>query len=551
MRSLRAPRAAGKFFVDIVSPSHYDDDGYVIQWFRALVPVNSLGCVYALAKDVADRRALGESVEVVVNAYDERHTVIPVRRITRRILANGGRGVVLLAGVQTNQMPRAMDLAREFRRAGVQVAVGGFHVSGCLAMLPELPEELRELQAMGVALFAGEAEGRMQALLEDACSQSLKPLYNHLGDLPDLVGHPTPTLPRSLCRKNLFFGAFDAGRGCPFDCSFCTIINVQGRRPRARSVEDVERALREGLALGIRRFFISDDNFSRNPDWEPILDRLIAIREQEQARFKIFLQVDALSHTIPGFIEKAARAGCNRVFIGLESLSPDDLASVKKRHNLVSEYGPMLQAWRLRGVTTFCPYLIGLPSDTPESIARDVATIQRELPVDFLQPFILTPLPGSAYHKSLQAAGAWMEPDLNRYDLEHVTTEHPRMSGAEYWGAYQDAWHRYYSPEHIETLIRRAKRDGLGTRHMADAIQGFYGSFRFEGLHPYQVGIFRRRVRTTRRPGLPVERRVAFHLRETRRALQKYTAFALFSLQLQRIRRRVERESFPSPEPAH
>jgi len=111
----------------------------VIQWFRAFVPSNSLACLYGLVQDVEDRRALGDDLEIVATAYDECHTVIPVRKIIRRIRANGGQGVVFLAGVQTNQMPRAADLARHFREAGIQVAIGGFHVSGCLAMLPTCP----------------------------------------------------------------------------------------------------------------------------------------------------------------------------------------------------------------------------------------------------------------------------------------------------------------------------------------------------------------------------------------------------------------------------
>ncbi len=156
------------FFVEIIKPSHYDDDGYVIQWLKAFIPSNSLACLYALAHSAGKRHVLGDHVDVVVNAYDESNTVIPTREIIRRIQTAQGRGVVFLAGVQTNQFPRAADLAREFRAAAVPVIVGGFHVSGCLAMLPDLPADLRELQEQGVALFAGEAEGRMEQLLSDA-----------------------------------------------------------------------------------------------------------------------------------------------------------------------------------------------------------------------------------------------------------------------------------------------------------------------------------------------------------------------------------------------
>ena len=76
--------------------------------------------------------------------------------------------------------------------------------------------------------------------------------------------------------------SFDAGRGCPFQCSFCTIINVQGRKSRRRSPDDVERIIRENVAQGLKSFFITDDNFARNKDWESILDRIIQLREGEK-----------------------------------------------------------------------------------------------------------------------------------------------------------------------------------------------------------------------------------------------------------------------------
>src|SRR5262249_45987409 len=110
-----------QFFVEIIKPSHYDDDGYVIQWVRGFIPSNSLACLYALVQSTGERRLLGEDVDVVANAYDEMTTVIPVRAIIRRIQQGGGRGLVLMAGVQTNQFPRAADLAREFRAAGIAV----------------------------------------------------------------------------------------------------------------------------------------------------------------------------------------------------------------------------------------------------------------------------------------------------------------------------------------------------------------------------------------------------------------------------------------------
>jgi tRNA A37 methylthiotransferase MiaB len=535
-------RPRTRFFVEIIKPSHYDDDGYVIQWVRAFVPSNSLACLYALAQDVQQRRALGEGVDLVVNVYDESHTVIPVRRIIHRIRAGGGRGLVLLAGVQTNQFPRAMDLARQFRQAGLPVAVGGFHVSGCLAMLPDLPPDLRAAQEQGVTLFAGEAEGRLEHLLADAYHGRMQPVYNFLKDLPDLRGQVTPILPRQVLQGYLLDSPFDAGRGCPFQCSFCTIINVQGRKSRYRDADDVERVVRANLAQGIRKFFITDDDFARNKNWEAIFDRLIALREQEGLRFKFLLQVDTQCHKIPRFIDKAARAGCSRVFLGLESVSPENLAAARKNQNHVGQYRKMLQAWRSHGVVTVAGYILGFPADTPESIERDIRLIQRELPVDVLEFFLLTPLPGSADHQALARRDVPMDPDMNRYDLEHVTTAHPRMSARQWQEVYDRAWHLYYSPAHVETLLRRARASGIATGRMVWSVCCYYGSYRFEKVHPLQCGILRRKIRRTRRPGLPLENPLVFYPRRLWEIVTTYAALGRYYLWVERLRRRIDRD---------
>lgn len=540
---MHSPVSSGprrRFAIEIIKPSHYDDDGYVIQWWRAFVPSNSLACMYGLIQDVQERKVLGADVTIEVRAYDESHTVVPIRQIVGRIRAAEAGGVVLLAGVQSNQFPRAADIAREFRAAGIPVVIGGFHVSGCVSMLPELPEDLRELQAAGVSLFAGEAEGRLDDLLQDVLRGDVKPLYDHLRDLPKLQGQPTPFLPRDITRKYSYHTAFDGGRGCPFQCSFCTIINVQGRTSRSRSADDVEGIIRQYVAQGIHRFFITDDNMARNENWEAIFDRLIRLREGEGLNIKFGIQVDTMCHKIPGFIEKAARAGVNRVFIGMENINPDNLAATRKFQNRITEYRRMLQAWRSRGVVTIAGYILGFPADTPESIRRDIGVIQRELPIDILEFFILTPLPGSADHRGMHLAGVWMEPDMNIYDLEHVTTRHATMSAAEWQRVYDRAWHQYYSPEHVRTLMRRAEASGTRARRVGWAILAYYGSYRFEGVHPLQCGLGRRKVRTTRRPSLPRENPLIFYPRRAWELLSTYGTLALYALRLEWQRRRIE-----------
>lgn len=493
-----------RFKIVLIKPSHYDDDGYVIQWRKSTIPSNSLASVYGLLEECAEAKVLGEDVAIDIDAFDECNTVLDVKGITQQI-TEAGQGFVALVGVQSNQFPRALDLGRQFRKAGITVIAGGFHVSGCLSMLKTLPPDLEVAKDLGIILYAGEGEGRMEALLKDVANNTLKPVYNYLNDLPAMDAATLPILPRKVVdRVAGHYTSFDAGRGCPFQCSFCTIINVQGRKSRYRTPDDVEAIVRANAAQGVTRFFVTDDNFARNKNWEPILDRLIELREQQGFKIRLLLQVDTLCHRIPGFIEKAARAGCNAVFIGLENINPESLLGTKKRQNKIWEYRDMLQAWKKAGVMTWAGYILGFPTDTPDSIARDIETIKRELPIDILEFFFLTPLPGSEDHKVLTTKGVPMDPDMNKYDLEHACTAHPLMSKEEWEGVYKDAWARYYTDAHVETVLRRAKACGLSTKKILDAMTIFSGASRIEGVHPLQFGFVRYKVRTQRRSGMKI-----------------------------------------------
>jgi len=296
--------AADIFHFVMIKPTHYDDDGYPIQWVRSAIPSNTLACLNGLTEDARRRKVLGEDVELCLHTYDETNRRVRPRQIIRSIRKAGGRALIGFVGVQSNQFPRAVDLARPFLAAGLPVAIGGFHVSGCLAMLPEMPSEMREAQALGISFFAGEAEeGRLDEVLRDAYANRLKPLYNYLSATPSLEGEPAPILPRKhVVRTSGTLSSIDLGRGCPYQCSFCTIINVQGRKSRYRTPDDVEKTIRDNYAQNIRRFFITDDNFARNRNWEALFDRIIEIREREGWNLGFTIQVDTLCHKIPNFI---------------------------------------------------------------------------------------------------------------------------------------------------------------------------------------------------------------------------------------------------------
>jgi hypothetical protein len=409
-------------------------------------------------------------------------------------------------------------------------------------MLSETQADIKLAQELGISIFAGEAEEGFDEVLEHAAIGELKPLYDHMKNLPAINDVPSPPfLPVDFVNRTVGnVTSFDAGRGCPFQCSFCTIINVQGRKSRYRSPDSVEQILRMNWDQGVKRFFITDDNFARNKDWEPIYDRIIKLREVDGMDVRFMIQVDTLCHKIPNFIEKSRRAGVTRVFIGLENINPANLIAAKKRQNKITEYRKMLLEWKRVGIMTFAGYILGFPNDTPDSIRHDLEIIKKELPVDALEFFVLTPLPGSEDHKVLFEKNVWMDPDMNKYELEHVVTGHAKMTKDEWQDAYRTAWDIFYTDEHLETIMRRAAATGINIRSLMPVLMWFSSAVLIENLHPLQWGIFRVKYRKDRRSTFPLEPRLSFYARYARETAEKAVKLVRRWRHLKRIVAKIE-----------
>lgn len=518
-----------KFHVVLIRPTKYDDDGYPIHWYQTSIPANSLSCLYGIALDCRDRQVLGPDVAITIHTIDEGNTRIQPARLIAEVQSQGAGALVCFTGVQSNQFPRAVDLARPFLDAGFAVAVGGFHVTGCMAMLPEMPVEMREAQSLGISLFLGEAEGgRFDAVLRDAYLGTLKPVYDHVKDLPSLPGQPLPMVEKHQVEKTtLGYGSFDLGRGCPFECSFCCIINVQGRSSRFRSTEDLETIIRDHTKIGVTKFFVTDDNFARNRNWEAFLDTLIRLRENEGIKFTLIVQVDTLCHKIPNFIEKCVLAGVDQVFIGLENINPDNLAGSKKRQNKITDYREMFLSWKKHPVVLTAGYIIGFPNDTRASVLNDIDVIKRELAIDVLSLSILTPLPGSEDHRNAVADGTWTDPDLNRYDLTHSVIRHPNFPGDELDKLYLEAWTSFYEPDHCRRILRRAAALGSDKKITTMNRLLVYGTAsRLYKVFSLDSGYLRLKYRKDRRPGMPLENPLLFYPKHYFETLRNITILA-------------------------
>lgn len=499
----------------LIKPSKYDDEGYLIRYWKGVLPSNTLSCLNGLSEDARDRGVLGKDLAWEITLIDDTVQGIPYKKIIKESHRSGIKTVICLVGVQSNQMPRASDIAMKFRKAGIDVLVGGFHVSGVMATLSDLSPELVTLRNTGVILAAGEAEGgHWEQMLSDAIHDRLKPIYNFLKDIPDISKVPFPRInPKHQAHYALqHFGTLDCGRGCPFGCSFCTVINVQGRKMRFRDVDLlIETFRRDYRQHQISHYFFTDDNFCRNKYWEEILDRVIALKEKEGIPFHFMMQLDTQAYLVPNFVEKAARAGCRQVFIGIESLNQENLKAAKKNQNDIENFKKLVDAFHEVDVVCHLAYIIGFPLDTVESVRQDVEKLM-SFGAGQASFFMMTPLPGSMDYKRALEKGMLMDADLNNYDTFHETHRHPRMNPGEWLTAYEDAWQTFYSTENMKKILARDLK-GDNYWGIFSNFMWYKNSIDVEGGHPMISGFFRLKGRLERRAGYPIEGRWVYFKR--------------------------------------
>ncbi len=542
----RTPHIHGLHIV-LIKPSKYDDEGYILRHWRGVLPSNTVACMYALTEDVHRRRALRPDLEITTELLDEAVMKINAAKIIRRSQRAGWKTIICLVGVQTNQYPRALDLARTFRAADLEVMIGGFHVSGVLSLFHQPTPEMQEMLDLGATIVAGEIETQWEAILRDALLGELKPLYNFLEATPDLSTPPLPMISKKYLKRFTYreFGTIDCGRGCPFSCSFCSIINVQGRKMRMRSPAGIAETIKENYRqAGISFYFFTDDNFARNKYWRQIFEALIELRETEGIAIEFIMQVDVLSYKIKDFIALARRAGCTQVFIGMESINDDNLQAADKNQNDSADYRNLTDAWHAAEVATHVGFIIGFPFDTAASVTRDIERLKNDIQVDQASFFMLTPIPGSMDHFHAVQQGIPIEADLNLYDSFHATMDHGHMSRGEWFQAYKDAWESFYSFDNMRNILRRAAPSMYW--NIFKNLVWYKSAALIEGNHPMMTGFFRLKGRTARRADFAIESLRQYWRWRLPEVLRYVKAWGRFLLELEELwlqtRKRSERE---------
>jgi hypothetical protein len=267
--------------------------------------------------------------------------------------------------------------------------------------------------------------------------------------------------------------------------------------------------------------------------WRETFEVLIKIR-QEGIPVTFAMQVD-LARKPKDFVRLAAEAGCGQVFIGMESVNPENLKAGGKPQNKTEEYAGIIREWHEAGVYVHTGYIIGLPFDTKEQIPRDVQYLVDELHVDMASFFMLTPLPGSQDHLEMKKRGEWMDPDFNKRDSFHATIHHPNMTAEEWTEAYENAWKAFFSKDNLTKILSRWSHKPIIYWNLFVNLIWYKNAALIEKEHPMISGFFRLKERRSRRPGFSIDSLPVHLWKRTKEMIRLFVSWARFLKELEEI----------------
>ena len=341
----------------------------------------------------------------------------------------------------TPSAPHAYATAARFRARGVPVALGGPHVT----LLPD------EAAQHGDYIFAGEAEETWPRFLGDFAAGRAAPAQPFTCDhTPELDGVP-PARQDLFHRRDYTGGVLFATRGCPFQCEFCTLAVMYRRRVRKRPVAQVAA---EYASFAGKVIIFWDDNIAADLEYAKALFRAIApYRKWWASQASIHAGQD------DEFLELAARSGCKQLFLGLESVSQASLEAAHKRFNRVDDYARIIARIHAHGIAVQAGIVFGFDQDT-SAVFGETLDFLESAGVQNATFNILTPFPGTALYRRLEAEGRILTRDWARYNSRaDVVFQPAQMSPAELLAGYQQANHRFYSPG---SIARRLARSPVG-----------------------------------------------------------------------------------------
>lgn len=367
----------------------------------------------------------------VLNVLRDKHHVNLENENIRPVEFFDGPDIVGIS-VTVDTLPRAIEIAAEFRKRGIPVVAGGIHITTAPDAIPADAFD---------ALCIGPAEGTWPRIMQDFEQGTLKKIYRCDGRFTgaEIVSPAYDAIDK---RDYLYCNIVHTSRGCPFRCDFC-YNSCGGHTYLTRPIEDV---LRDIHTVGGRHIMFIDDNFAGNPAWTRKLLRAITplnIRWNAAVSLNVALDTDLL--------DLMKRSGCEGLFIGFESVNEASIKGVHKGQNSLDRYEQAVRNIHDRGMMVNASFVFGLDGDTPDTFRNTLDWIIRNR-IETVTSHIMTPYPGTVLYDRLKAEGRITTDDLSLYNTANVVFRPARMSAEELQSGYLWMYRQVYS---FRNILRR------------------------------------------------------------------------------------------------
>jgi radical SAM superfamily enzyme YgiQ (UPF0313 family) len=398
----------------LVAATPLRSDGSLLKQRRLWLP--SLGLPLIAALTPAD-----VEVELVNETIQEVDFDAPVD-----LVGISGMGVALV---------RAWQIADEFRRRGRKVVLGGVMAS----LAPEASLDHCD------ALVIGEAEGRWPQVVRDAEKGRLRRIYRS-EVLCDLQDQPVPRFDMMPRKKLGFWLPIEAGRGCVYDCDFCSVARFHRGVYRKRPLDQIARDVEAVIARGTRKILLLDDNIGSDPRFAADLFRMLTpyrIQWMTQCSLSIARQ--------PEVLKLAADSGCVCMSFGLETIRQSNLGSLNKDFLKVAGHEEAIRRIRSFGIDVSTEMMVGLEDDDQQVIDDTVEFLIRNR-ITVPRLWILTPVPGTRLYERWESEGRIFDHEFSHYTGGQVVYHPGRMNAEELQQAFWQAYERLFR---VSSIFRR------------------------------------------------------------------------------------------------
>ena len=332
----------------------------------------------------------------------------------------------------TASAPRAYHIADAFRLRGIPVVIGGIHPT----VMPE------EASAHADAVIVGEAEPVWSEVIRDLASNQLKPRYENFG-FADLEGIPLPRRDLLKGERYVTTNVVQTARGCPNGCSFCSVTTIFGKRYRFRPIPEVIEELRSLRGwIG----FVDDNIVGNARRAKELFEALIPLKIKWVGQGDLSMAKD------PELMALAVRSGCQAMFVGLESVSQENLRAVSKRPNIGLDMSDAIRKIHKAGIEIIGSFVLGLDGDD-KSVFKRTAEFAKSHKLGAAQFSVLTPFPGTVARSQLEEEGRVSDLGWSNYTMSNVVFQPKNMTAQELNEGRKITYRDFYS---IQSIIKRA-----------------------------------------------------------------------------------------------